>query len=72
MQIYLNDKVKIKNGVFDELDNQNIDLSGRIGYVSRIGYRDAEFPFAVSLVSKETGQIEKELFFNHDELEVIS
>ena len=30
MQIYLNDKVKIKNGVFDELDNQNIDLSGRI------------------------------------------
>lgn len=72
MQIYTYDKVKIKDGVFDELGDAKIDLAGKIGYVSRIGYRSDEFPIIVDIVNQETGQTEKELKFNCDELEVIS
>ena len=71
MQIYTYDKVKIKDGVFDELGGTKIDLSGRIGYVSRIGYRSDEFPIAVDIVNQETGKTEKELKFNCDELTLL-
>jgi len=72
MQIYTYDKVKIKDGVFDEeLFGFKIDLSGKIGYVSRIGYRSDEFPIAVDIVNQETGQTEKELKFNCDELTLL-
>lgn len=74
MQLYLYDRVQIKENVVDEqtdtTEEKFIDLSGMSGVVTNIGYRSDIYPITVDIYNPDTGFYE-ECMFKIEELEVV-
>lgn len=67
MQIFLYDRVLVKDGVVDE--DTGASLAGLKGVVSNIGYRDEKYPFTIDVRDDENSV--SQYYFSYEEIEVV-